>query len=157
VRKYWMIGAVLAASLGLSACGTSPATFNSAVSSLSSSPDAEIHLTATASGPGTDQAQKYLSAISLDATYVNPTGANLSQATSLDAEVTVNIANSALLDLRSVGGNLYLLINASALQSIPSLPISANEISAVNALFGVGGLNFQRVFSTRISKPSARS
>lgn len=67
---------------------------------------------------------------------MNPTGANLSQATSLDAEVTVNIANSALLDLRSVGGNLYLLINASALQSIPSLPISANEISAVNALFG---------------------
>ena len=67
---------------------------------------------------------------------MNPTGANLSQATSLDAEVMVNIANSALLDLRSVGGNLYLLINASALQSIPSLPISANEISAVNALFG---------------------
>jgi hypothetical protein len=131
-----MIGGVVAASLGLSACGTSPATFNSAVSSLSSSPDAEIHLTATASGPGSAQAQKYLNAISLDATYVNPTGANLAQATSLDAEVTVNIGNSALLDLRTVGGNLYLLINASALQSIPSLPISANDLSAVDALFG---------------------
>jgi hypothetical protein len=67
---------------------------------------------------------------------VNPTGANLAQATSLDAEVTVNIGNSALLDLRTVGGNLYLLINASALQSIPSLPISANDLSAVDALFG---------------------
>jgi hypothetical protein len=136
VRKYWMVGAVVAASLGLAACGTSPATFNSAVSSLSSSPDAEIHLTATASGPGTAQAQAYLSAISLDMTYVNPTGASLSQATSLNAEVTVNVANSALLDLRSVGGNLYLLFNASALQNIPSLPISANELSAVDALFG---------------------
>jgi hypothetical protein len=136
VRKYWMIGGVVAASLGLSACGTSPATFNSAVSSLSSSPDVEIHLTATASGPDTTQAQKYLSAISLDATYVNPTGANLSQATSLDAEMTVNIDNSALLDLRTVGGNLYVLINASALRGIPSLPISANDLSAVDALLG---------------------
>jgi hypothetical protein len=136
VRKYWMIGGVVAASLGLSACGTSPATFNSAVSSLSSSPDVEIHLTATASGPDTAQAQKYLSAISIDATYVNPTGANLSQATSLNAEMTVNINNSAALDVRTVGGNLYVLINASALQGIPSLPISTNDLSAVDALFG---------------------
>jgi hypothetical protein len=131
-----MIGGIVAAALGLSACGTSPATLNLAVSSLSSSPDAEVHLTATASGPGTAEAQKYLSAISLDVTYVNPTGANLAQATSLNAEVTVNIANSALLDLRTVGGNLYLLINASALQGIPSLPIAANDLSAVDALFG---------------------
>jgi hypothetical protein len=136
VRKYWTVGAVIAASLGLAACGTSPATFNSAVSSLSSSPDAEIHLTATASGPGTAQAQPYLSAISLDATYVNPTGASLSDATSLNAEVTVNIDNSALVDLRTIGGNLYVLINASALKSLPSLPISASDLSAVDALFG---------------------
>jgi hypothetical protein len=136
VRKYWMMGGVVAASLGLAACGTSPATFNSAVSSLSSSPDAEVHVTATASGPGTAQAQPYLSAISLDATYVNPTGASLSQATSLNAEVTVNIANSALLDVRTVAGNVYILLNASALQSIPSLPISASDLSAVNALLG---------------------
>jgi hypothetical protein len=131
-----MAGGVVAASLGLAACGTSPATLNSAVSSLSSSPDAEFHLTATASGPGTAQAQPYVSAISLDATFVNPTGANLSEATSLNSEVTVNIDSTALLDLRSVGGNLYILINASALQGIPSLPISANDLSAVNALFG---------------------
>lgn len=136
VRKYWTVGAVIAASLGLSACGTSPATFNSAVSSLSSSPDAEIHLTATASGPNTAQAQPYLSAISLDATYVNPTGASLSDATSLNAEVTVNIDNSALVDLRTIGGNLYVLINASALKSLPSLPISASDLSGVDALFG---------------------
>ena len=131
-----MVGGVIAASLGLAACGTSPATFNSAVSSLSSSPDAEVTITATASGPGTAQAQTYLNAISVDATFVNPTGANLSDATSLNAEVTVNIAKTALLDLRTVGGNLYLLINASALQGIPSLPISANDLSAVDALFG---------------------
>lgn len=136
MRKYWMVGGVIAASLGLAACGTSPATFNSAVSSLSSSPDAEVTITATASGPGTAQAQTYLNAISVDATFVNPTGANLSDATSLNAEVTVNIAKTALLDLRTVGGNLYLLINASALQGIPSLPISANDLSAVDALFG---------------------
>jgi len=136
VRKYWMVGGVVAASLGLAACGTSPATLNSAVSSLSSSPDAEIHLTATASGPGTAQAQTYLSAISLDATYVNPTGANLSQATSLNAEVTVNIGNSALLDVRTIAGNVYVLINATALQSLPSLPIPATDLSAANALFG---------------------
>jgi hypothetical protein len=136
VRKYWMIGGVVAASLGLAACGTSTATFNSAVSSLSSSPDAEIHLTATASGPGTGPAQKYLSAISLDATYVNPTGGDLSQATSLNAEVTLNVGNSALLDLRTIGGNLYILVNVAALKGIPSLPISANDLSAANALFG---------------------
>jgi ABC-type glycerol-3-phosphate transport system substrate-binding protein len=136
VRKIWMAGGVLAASLGLAACGTSPATLNSAVSSLSSSPDAEFHLTATASGPGTAQAQPYLNAISLDATFVNPTGANLSGATSLNSEVTVNIAGTALLDLRSLAGNLYILIDPSALQGIPSLPISANDLSAVNALFG---------------------
>jgi hypothetical protein len=131
-----MVGGVVAASLGLAACGTSPATLNAAVSSLSSSPDAEIHLTATASGPGTAQTQTYLNAVSVDMTYVNPTGADLSGATSLDAEITVNIGQSALLDLRSVGGNLYILLNASALQSIPSLPIPANDLSAVDALFG---------------------
>ncbi len=127
---------MVAASLGLAACGTSPATLNSAVSSLSSSPDAEIHVTATASGPGTTQAQTYLNAISVDATFVNPTGSNLSGATSLNAEVTVNIASTALLDLRTVGGNLYVLLNPSALQGLPSLPIPATDLSAVNALFG---------------------
>jgi hypothetical protein len=67
---------------------------------------------------------------------VNPTGANLSQATSLNAEITLNIGSSALLDVRVVSGNLYLMINPSALQSIPSLPISADELSGVSALFG---------------------
>ena len=136
MRKFWMFGGVVAASLGLAACGTSPATLNSAVSSLSSSPDAEISISASASGPDTAQAQPYLSAISLDATFVNPTGAALSTATSLNSEVTVNIHNTALLDLRTVGGNLYVLINASALHGIASLPISANDLSAADALFG---------------------
>jgi hypothetical protein len=72
----------------------------------------------------------------LNATFVNPTGAALSQATSLNSEVTVNIDNTALLDLRTVGGNLYVLINASALQGIPSLPISANDLSAADSLLG---------------------
>lgn len=136
MRKFWIAGGVVAASLGLAACGTSPGTLNSAVSSLSSSPDAEIHVTATALGPDTAQAQTYLNALSLDATFVNPTGANLSGATSLDAEVTLNVASTALLDLRTVGGNLYILLNASALQGLPSLPISATDLSAVNALWG---------------------
>ncbi|MGH3733092.1 MAG: hypothetical protein ACRDVC_06935 [Acidimicrobiales bacterium] len=136
MRKYWIVGAVVAASLGLSACGSSPATINSTVSSLTSSPDVEVNLSASASGPGTAAAQKYLSAISVEATLVNPSGGNLSQATSLDTEVVVNVGTSALLDLRTVGGNIYGEIDLTALQGISGLSISSNELNAANALLG---------------------
>ncbi len=50
MKASWIAGFVVA-SLGLSACGAT-ATIHSAVSSLGSSPDVQIHLTGTVTGPG---------------------------------------------------------------------------------------------------------
>jgi hypothetical protein len=125
-----------AAALGLSACGAT-ATLNGAVSSLGSSPDLQVHVTASVSGAGTAQEQQELSALSLDVDYANPTGANLSQSDGkANAELIVNAGGSALVDLREVNDALYLEVNVSALSNIPSINLSASDLAAAQLLLG---------------------
>jgi hypothetical protein len=137
VRRYWIAG-VVAAALGLSACGTAATsdTINSAVSSLSSSQYLQVHFTATASGAGSAEAQPYLKLLSFDVNYVNPTGAAISQATTPNAEMTFNVGSQALLDLREINGVAYVEINVSALSSIPSANIPASDLAAAQLLIG---------------------
>jgi hypothetical protein len=137
VRRYWIAG-VVAAALGLSACGTAATsdTINSAVSSLSSSQYLQVHFTATASGAGSAEAQPYLKLLSFDVNYVNPTGAAISQATTPNAEMTFNVGSQALLDLREINGVAYVEINVSALSNIPSANIPASDLAAAQLLIG---------------------
>jgi hypothetical protein len=124
------------ASLGLSACGAT-ATIHSAVASLGSSPDVQIHLTGTTSGPGTAEAQQVLAVMSIDMDFSNPSGAALSQAgTAVNSEVIVNVGAETLTDLRDVSGTVYLMINPSALTDIPEVTLPTSEVNAIQLLLG---------------------
>lgn len=138
MRKTLLILAVVASTLGLSACGaTTKATINQSVASLGATSNLQIHLTASASGPGTNQAQSVLSAVSIDVHYSNPTGSSLSQANAnANGEVIINVGNVPLLDVRAVAGNLYLNLDVSALSSIPGLNLSASEQAEVQLVVG---------------------
>jgi hypothetical protein len=135
VRASWIVGFVVA-SLGLSACGAT-ATIHSAVASLGSSPDVQIHLTGTTSGPGTAEAQQVLAVMSIDMDFSNPSGAALSQAgTAVNSEVIVNVGAETLADLRDVSGTVYLMINPSALTDIPEVTLPTSEVNAIQLLLG---------------------
>ncbi len=135
MRKFIII-AVVAASLGLSACGSTTATLDSAVSSISSSSSLEMHLTASFAGPGAAEVEQYAKQISLDVTDVNPSGGALSQSTSLDEDVSINVGTGVLMEVRSISGNVYLKMDLTALTSLPNVNIPANEIAAFQLLLG---------------------
>ena len=83
MKKLWIVG-VVAASLGLSACGAT-ASLNDAVSSLGASPYLQVHLSGNAAGPDSTAAQQVLGSLSVDLSYANPTGASLA-----DSQGTAN-------------------------------------------------------------------
>lgn len=145
MRASWIVGFV-AASLGLSACGAT-ATIHSAVASLGSSPDVQIHLTGTATGPGTAEAQQALGVVSIDMNFSNPSGAALSQAgTAVNSEVIVNVGAETLADLREVSGDDYLMINPSALTGIPQVTLPTSEVNAIQLLVGGRWFELQKGF-----------
>lgn len=145
MRTSWIVG-IVAASLGLSACGAT-ATIHSAVASLGSTADVQIHLTGSVSGPGTAEAEQVLSQLSIDLDYSNPTGAALSQSSgAANTEVTVNIGSQTLADLREVAGNVYVMVDVSGLSSIPTLNVSNSELNALQLLFGERWFEFQESF-----------
>jgi hypothetical protein len=124
------------ASLGLSACGSgTKATIDSSIASLGAQPDLQIHFTASVSGSGTAEAQKVLDVISMDTRYATPSGGPLSQANGkANGEVILNVGAKPLLDLRSIGSNLYVQIDLSAVNEIPGLPLTSRDQSELGAL-----------------------
>ncbi|MGP8009668.1 MAG: hypothetical protein ACLPKZ_05355 [Acidimicrobiales bacterium] len=153
--KKFLIVAVAAASLGLSACGAQ-ATLDQTVSSLGSTADLQVHLTISAAGAGTAQAQKILSALSVDVDYSNPTGSALSQSDGkANAEVIVNAGGAPVIDLRDVDESLYVEIDVSALNNIPSVNLSSTELAAAQLL--LGGRWFELPTSLLTSSFSATS
>lgn len=141
MKKFFVVGAV-AASLALASCGVS-ASLDQAVSSLGASPTLQIHLTASASGSQSTQAEKILGALSFDLNYSSPSGSPLSQVQgNANADIIVNAGSQQLVDLRSVANNVYVLLNVSALSNIPSLNVSPTEISALQLLLGGGWFEF---------------
>jgi len=136
VRKIVLVLGVVVASLGLSACGSgTKATINSSIASLGAQPDLQIHFTASVSGSGTAEAQKVLDVISMDTRYATPSGGPLSQANGkANGEVILNVGAKPLLDLRSIGSNLYVQIDLSAVNEIPGLPLTSRDQSELGAL-----------------------
>jgi hypothetical protein len=156
VKASWIAGFVVA-SLGLSACGAT-ATIHSAVSSLGSSPDVQVHLTGTVSGTGTAQAQQVLSEMSIDMKYSNPSGAALSQAgAAVDSEITVNVGTEALADLREVSGNVYVMIDVTALSNIPSLTLPSSELNDLQLLVGGRWFELPKSFIDSYTPPVSAS
>jgi hypothetical protein len=134
------------ASLGLSACGTSTkATINQSIASLGAQADLQVHFAASVTGAGTTEAQKVLNLISMDTRYVNPSGNPLSQANPKDeSEIVLNVGDKALLDVRVIDGNAYLILDLTAVNSIPGLPLTAKVQSELAALqLFVGGKWFE--------------
>jgi hypothetical protein len=135
VKKILVVG-VLAASLGLASCGVT-ASLDQAVSSLGASPNVQIHLTASASGSQSTSAEGILRLLSFDMNYSNPTGAPLSQVTNkVNADLIVNVGSQQLLDVRAVGENAYILVNASAISQIPGVHVSSTELAEAQLLLG---------------------
>jgi hypothetical protein len=81
--------------------------------------------------------QKYLSVMSIDMEYSNPSGGPLSQAgTAADSEITVDVGTQTLADVREVSSNVYVLINVNTLTNIPGLTLPSSEISALQLVLG---------------------
>ena len=137
MRKFVIVGMV-AASLGLSACGTTEkASLDQAVKSLGASPSLQMHLTGSLKGAGTGQAESVVKKLSIDMRYWNPTGAPLSQAgKNVNTEVVINLGGSAVLDLREVNTNDYVKIDLSNLSSIPGVNLPSSELSAAQLVLG---------------------
>jgi hypothetical protein len=134
--KKFLIVSFAAAALGLSACGAT-ASLNGAVSSLGSSADLQVHVTMSASGAGTASEQPVLSALSLDVDYSNPSGSPLSQSGGkANVELIVNAGSTPLVDLREVSNTLYLEVNVTALNNIPSVHLSASDLAEAQLLLG---------------------
>jgi hypothetical protein len=123
------------ASLGLSACGSGvKATINTSIASLGAQADLQIHFTAGVSGPGTTEAQRILSVVSMDVRYVNPSGGPISQMNTKDqGEITINVGAKSLLDVRVIEGNAYLSADLTAVSSIPGIPLTAQDQSELAA------------------------
>jgi hypothetical protein len=141
VRKTVLIIGAVVASLGLSACGSgTKATINQSIASLGAQSDLQLHFTASVSGSGFAEAQSVLNVVSMDTHYVNPTGAPLSQANGkADAEITFNVGTKALLDVRVIGGNAYLNLDLTTINSIPGIPLTAQDqaqLAAVQLFLG---------------------
>jgi hypothetical protein len=140
-----MLSAVVAA-LGLSACGTTTkATINTSITSLGAQSNLQIHFTANVAGSGTAEAQSVLKVVSMDVRYDNPSGNPISQAsTKVDGEVTFNVGAKQLLDIRVVNGNAYLNVDLTAVNSIPGLPLTAQDLSELaEAQLFLGGKWFE--------------
>lgn len=129
MRKTLLILGAVAASLGLSACGSgAKATINQSIASLGSQANLQIRFTANISGNGVAEAQRVLSVVSLDTRYVNPSGTPVSQANSKDdAEITFNVGSKSLLDIRVIKGNAYVNIDLATINSIPGIPLTAQN------------------------------
>lgn len=135
MRKIVLVLGAVVASLGLSACGSgAKATINTSIASLGAQSDVQLHFTANVSGSGTAEAQGILNVVSLDVRYVNPSGNPISQVNTKDnGEVTLNVGTKPLLDIREVDGNAYLNVDLTAVNSIPGLPLTAQEQSELAA------------------------
>ncbi len=134
-QKVLAVG-IVAASLGLASCGVK-ASLDQAVASLGAQSSVQIHLSASAAGPGSSQVEKVMSVLSLDMSYSSPNGTALSDsAGNINSDIKVNVGNQSLAEIRQVDSNLYVTFDASAISSIPGVNISPTEIASIQLIAG---------------------
>lgn len=138
MRTIKLLALLAAGALGLSACGAQ-ATIDQAVSSLGASPYLQVQFTgssATASLAAA-QAATILQDLTVTVDFASTNGANLSAAgTNYDSEAVVALSGTTVLDVRSIGGDLYAEINLAPLAGVPGLGVTASQLSDANVLLG---------------------
>jgi hypothetical protein len=76
----------------------------------------------------------------MDVNYVNPSGNPISQMNTKDeGEISFNVGAKPLLDVRVINGNAYLNVDLTAVNSIPGIPLTAqdqSELAAVQLFLG---------------------
>lgn len=150
MRRWLLVGGV-AAALVLSACGATPAarkaSLDAYVASLGASPDLQVTVTGSVSGPHTTSAEKVLKLLSVQMRLSSASGQALSQSAGAESsDVTVQIADTTLFDARETDSNLYLYVEPTALGKIPGFKVPGSELSLVQ--FAVGGRWFELPKST---------
>ena len=136
MKAVTLLGMLAAGALGLSACGVQ-ATVDQAVTSLGASPYLQLHVTGSLSSadPTSADAQAVVKDLSLTLDYASTNGANLSAAgSSVDSEVVLAVSGSTVLDLRAIGGNLYVEFNLAPLASLPGLNVPPTSIAAAGQM-----------------------
>ena len=143
MRKLLVGSAVVAASLGLVACGGngSPAATKAGikqfVSSLGASPNLQVALAASASGTGSAEAQKVLKKVSMVLLFSNPSGAALSEAAGKsNTEILLKVNGTTFVDIRQIDSNLYFKVDVTKFSSIPGVNLPASELGSVQLVFG---------------------
>jgi hypothetical protein len=138
MRTIKVLALLAAGSLGLAACGAQ-ATIDQAVASLGGSPYLQVQFTgssASASPAGAPVAAA-LKDLSVTVDLASTNGANLSSAgTNYDSEAVIALSGTTVLDVRSIGGDLYAEIDLAPLAGLPGLGVSAGQLSAANLLLG---------------------
>lgn len=161
VRKSVLISGVVVAALALSACGSSPAAKKAAlkqfVGSIGSSPYVQMKFTSSFKGAGvTAKTQSILKSTSFEVNVSNPSGAPLSQAANgtANTELIFNLHSTQFLDVREVGGNVYLKIDITALASIPGTNISSSQAAAAQTFLGGRWFELPKGLLTSLIKKS---
>jgi len=138
MRKPLLAVSAIVAMAGLASCsGSTQQSIDQFVASFGSQPYVQMHLTASASGPGTAKVQDVLGMVSIDMRYASASGASLSQsAGQVNSEVLVNVGTTAAADLRDVGGNIYVRFDFNAVAGIPGINVSATRLADAQLAFG---------------------
>jgi len=160
LRKTLLIGGAMAASIGLAACssGSTKATINEYVSSLGAHSTLQVHLTASAAGPGSAQAERILKQLSLELRYSNPSGGPISKsAASTNSEIIATLAGKTFLDFRTVDSNVYVNANVAALAGVPGIKVTPAQIAEVQLILGGRWFELQRsLLNSVLSKTHAQ-
>jgi hypothetical protein len=138
MRRLPLAVVIVAASLGLSACGSgAKATIDQSVASLGSTADLQVHLTGTVSGAGMATARDVLKRMSMEVRFSNPSGAPLSQAAGkANAEFIFNVGSSPLVDLRVVDSNIYVMVDLSTLSGLPGIKLPSAQLALAQLVVG---------------------
>lgn len=139
--KRMLLVLVVAASLALSACGSSPAAKKAAlksyVASLGASPTLQVTLVGSFSGAKAAKVEKVLQVLTFGMNFSSTTGNAISQSASdVNWEVTANVSGTPFVDLRDVDNNIYFNVDVTQFSKIPGIHFSSAELSGIQLLFG---------------------
>lgn len=156
MKKSLLVGGALTASLVLAACGggSSPSSNNTTtstngsttgsgssiaalLSTITAQPTVQLHVTGSGTGFDSTKDEGIAKDVSVDVNVASTSGGSIASSSgSVNTEVFINIGTGHLLDVRVIGSNLYVLLDASALSGVSGVNLSAGDLALVNATFG---------------------
>lgn len=146
VKRALFVGIVVS-SLALSACGgggtptssggNKKATFVNSLASLGGSKDLQITASASFTGAGSAKVEKILKDLSFKLDLSNASGGALANSGGkANVEIVTMVNGKKFLDLRVINSSIYFYANVPALSGVPGVTLPAQELSAVQLVFG---------------------